>query len=295
LHWVIEPGFFSSQPVHTALIVGGVTAVVSAIVGVFTIMRGQSFAGHAFTEVAAAGGSAAFLFGLSPLAGFLSGVLIGGGSMEAVGVQRVRGRDLGTGIVLGAATGLTALFLYLDSTTGATTGAAQTILFGSIFTIDPSTVPAVVICSLVAVGLIAVLYRPLLLASTSGDLAAARGVQVRLVSLCFMLALALAVALSSLAIGAILSTTLLIGPAAAAIRLTRRLGTAMIVAVVIGVGSTWVGVLLSYDSFDWGADHAGFPVSSFIVLITFAVYLLAGSPPVRAATGRRRSGRSDVR
>ena len=110
-----------------------------------------------------------------------------------------------------------------------------------------------------------------------------------------MLALALAVALSSLAIGAILSTTLLIGPAAAAIRLTRRLGTAMIVAVVIGVGSTWVGVLLSYDSFDWGADHAGFPVSSFIVLITFAVYLLAGSPPVRAATGRRRSGRSDVR
>ncbi len=295
MHWIFEPGFFSSQPVHVALVVGGVTAVVSAIVGVFTIMRGQSFAGHAFTEVAAAGGSAAFLFGVSPLLGFLSGVVIGGGSMEAIGVQRVRGRDLATGIVLGAATGLTALFLFLDSSTGATTGAAQTILFGSIFTIDPSTIPAVVICSLVAVGLIVLLYRPLLLASTSSDLAAARGVQVGLVSLGFMLALALAVALSSLAIGAILSTTLLIGPAATAIRLTRRLGTAMGVAVVIGVGATWLGVLLSYDSYYWGAEHAGFPVSSFIVLITFAAYLVAGWAPVRALTGGRRGRQSDVR
>ena len=98
--------------------------------------------------------------------------------MEAVGVQRVRGRDLATGIVLGAATGLTALLLYEGTTTGATTGAAQTILFGSIFTIDPTTVPVVIGCSLVAVGLIAVLYRPLLLASTSTDMAAARGVRV---------------------------------------------------------------------------------------------------------------------
>ena len=64
--------------------------------------------------------------------------------METVGVQRVRGRDLATGIVLGAATGLTALFLFLDTTQGATTGAAQTILFGSIFSIESSTVPIVI-------------------------------------------------------------------------------------------------------------------------------------------------------
>ena len=175
MHWVFEPGFFSSQPVRVALVVGGITAVVSAIVGVFTVLRGQSFAGHALTDVSAAGGSAAFLLGMSPLAGFIGGVLIGGGAMEAVGVQRVRGRDLATGIVLGAATGLTALFLFLGTTSGATTGATQTILFGSIFTIDPTTVPVVVVCSIVAGGLIAVLYRPLLLASTDGDLAAARG------------------------------------------------------------------------------------------------------------------------
>ncbi len=294
MHWIFEPGFASSQPVHVALVIGGVTAVVSAVVGVFTVMRGQSFAGHALTDVAAAGGSAAFLHGLSPLTGFIGGGLVGGGAMETVGVQRVRGRDLATGIVLGAATGLTALFLFLDTTQGATTGAAQTILFGSIFSIESSTVPIVIGLSLVAVGLITALYRPLLLASTNADMAAARGVPVRLVGIGFMIALAVAVGLSSLTIGAILSTTLLIGPAATALRLTSRLGAALVVAAAIGVGATWLGTLLAYDSYYWGADHAGFPVSSFIVLVTFAAYLVSGAAPVRARTGHRRGPRAVV-
>ena len=46
MHWVFEPGFFSSQPVHVASVIGTIVALVSAVVGVFTVMRGQSFAGH---------------------------------------------------------------------------------------------------------------------------------------------------------------------------------------------------------------------------------------------------------
>ena len=147
MHLLFEPGFFSSGPVHTAAEIGAFTAVVSAIVGVFTVVRSQSFAGHALTDVATTGGSGAFLLGLSPLTGFIAGGIAGGGAMELIGVERARSRDLATGIVLGAATGLSALFLYLDTTRSATTGATQQILFGSIFTIDPSTVPIVVILS----------------------------------------------------------------------------------------------------------------------------------------------------
>jgi zinc/manganese transport system permease protein len=194
---------------------------------------------------------------------------------------------LATGIVLGAATGLAALFLYLDTTSGATTGATQQILFGSIFTLDPSEIPMVIAFSLVAVGIIAVLYRPLLLASINTDLAAARGVPVRLVALGFMAALAVAVGLSALAIGAILSTALLIGPAATALRLTNRIGSALVAAAVIGVVETWLGVLLSYDSFYWTANQNAIPVSSLIVGLTFAGYLLSGLPAIRRANGRR--------
>lgn len=284
---VFEPGFFSSQPVQVALGVGALTAVVSALVGVFTVIRGQSFGGHALTDVSTAGGSGALLLGMTPLTGFVTGGLVGAGAMEMMGARRERGRDLATGIVLGAATGLAALFLYLDTTAGAVTGATQQILFGSIFVIDTSAVPYVVALGAVALALVAATYRPLVLSSLNTDLASARGVPVRFVGAAYMAAMALAVGLSSLTIGTILSTALLIGPAATALRLTRRMSHALVVAAVIGVVSTWAGVLLAYDSFYWGAGGNGWPVSFFIVSAVFAAYLLSGLPAVRALSGRR--------
>ena len=274
--WVFEPGFFSSEPVRVALAVGALIAVVSAIVGVFTVIRGQSFGGHALTDVATAGGSGALLIGMSPLAGFVAGGVLGGAVMESIGVRRARGRDLATGIVLGAATGCAALFLYLDTTSRATTGATQQILFGSIFVLDHSTLPYVACLGILALGLMAFLYRPLLLSSISNEIAGARGISVRFVGMCYMLALAVSVGLSSLAIGTILSTALLVGPPATALRLSRRMSHALLLACLLGVGATWLGVLLSYDSYYWGSAHNGLPVSFFIVAVVFASYLVSG-------------------
>jgi len=280
---VFEPGFFGSSQVHVAVTIGGIVAVVSAIVGVFTVMRGQSFAGHALGDVSAAGGSGALLIGLSPVTGFVSLGIVGAGLMDMIGVQRLRGRDIATGIVLGAAIGLSALFLYLGTITGATTGATQQILFGSIFTTTSGTVQVVLLLGAIAVASIAVICRPLLLATVSPDIAAARGIPVRLVGLIYMLTLAVSVGLSSLAIGAILSTALLIGPAAAALRLTKRVAWALTVACLIGVLATWIGVLLAYDSYYWGSSRQGLPVSFFIVAVVFVTYLASGIRVSRAA------------
>jgi zinc/manganese transport system permease protein len=273
---IIEPGFFGNAPVHVALVIGAVTAIVSAVVGVFTVIRSQSFAGHALTDVATTGGSGAFYLGISPLLGFIGGGVIGAGAMDLVGVQRVRSRDLATGVVLGSASGLAALFLYLDTTTKATTGATQQILFGSIFTIVASTIPLVAVLSaltLVAIGLI---YRPLLISSFSADLARARGINARVVGLVFMIAVAVAVGLSSIAVGSILSTALLIGPAASAVRLVTHVRSALIVASVIGVVTAWLGILFAYDSYYWIPSTEGLPVSFFIVGLIFLTYLASG-------------------
>ena len=115
-----------------------------------------------------------------------------------------------------------------------------------------------------------------------------------------MLALAVSVALSSLAIGAILSTALLIGPAAAALRLTKTVPGALATACLTGVAATWLGILLAYDSYYWGPGHHSLPVSFFIVAIIFATYLAAGLPAARAAGAsgshpgdRRRRPRQD--
>ena len=152
--------------------------------------------------------------------------------MEAIGVQRRRGRDVATGVVLGAALGAAALFLYLGTLRTATTGASFTVLFGSIFVISPDTVPALVASGVIALLVVAVLARVLLLTSVSPDLARARGVNVRLVGTAYLAALAVSVSLAAVAIGAVLSTALLIGPSATALRITKTPARAMAVSAL---------------------------------------------------------------
>lgn len=281
LNLIFEPEFFSSEPVHTAMIVGGGAALVSGVIGVFTVIRGQSFAGHALADVSSAGGAAAFLLGINPLLGFLVMAIMAAAGMELVSVRRPRERDLVTGVVLGAGLGLAALFLYLDVTSRSTTGAAITVMFGSMFAIPASIIPLAVAVGTGALIAAGVLYRPLLLSSLDPELAVVRGVRVRAVGLLHLLALALAVSLSAITVGAILSTALLIGPAAIALRVTKRPSRAVMLSAFIGLGTTWAGILLAYDSYYWTPGH-GWPVSFFVVTLIFGVYVIAeGARPKR--------------
>jgi zinc/manganese transport system permease protein len=90
-------------------------------------------------------------------------------------------------------------------------------------------------------------------------------------------------------IGAVLSTALLIGPAAAALRITRRPGLAICLASMIGTVAIWVSVLLAYDSYYWPPGGRGWPVSFFVVTLIFLFYLLT-QLPVPSWVSRRRSG-----
>jgi len=274
VRYIFEPGFFTSGPVHVALAVGAVVAITSAVVGVFTVIRGQSFAGHSLADIATTGGSGAFLVGINQFWGFLAFGAGAAAFMEMIGVQRRRGRDVATGVVLGAALGLAALFLYLGTQSSSTTGASFTILFGSIFVITTSTIPALIASALLALATVVVLARVLLLSSLSSDIAAARGVPVRAVGAAFLMALAVSVALSAVIIGAVLSTALLIGPAATALRLARSPIKAVVTAAVLGVLAVWIGIVLAYDSYYWPPAGRGWPVSFFVVTLVVVGYLL---------------------
>src|SRR5580704_7805168 len=238
LQTIFEPGFFSSAPVHVALAAGGVVALVSAIVGSFAVIRGQSYAGHALADLSVTGGSASSLASISPLWGFAGVGVLAAGLMDMIGARQPRGRDLATGIVRGAGLGLAALFLYWAATSTSTTGSAVTILFGSMFTIAPGLVSVVAALGMPTLLIVAVLFRPLVLSSVSPELAAARGVRVRLTGLACLIAIALAVSLAAISIGAILSTALLVGPAAIALRLTRTPARATLAAAGIGIAAT---------------------------------------------------------
>jgi len=274
VHYLFASGFFGNQPVRTALLVGTVIAVTSAVTGVFTVTRGQSFAGHSLADIATTGGSGAFLVGLNQFWGYLAFGVGAALFMELIGVQRRRGRDVATGVVLGGGLGLAALFLYLGAQRTSAGGASFTILFGSIFVLTSSTVPYLIVSAVVALGIVIMLARVLLLSSLSPDIAAARGVPIRLIGAVYLIALAISVALSAVIIGAVLSTALLIGPAATALRLTRGPVRSMLTAAVIGVAATWLGVWLAYDSYTWPPARHGWPVSFFVVALVVGGYLV---------------------
>jgi zinc/manganese transport system permease protein len=282
LRAIVEPGFFGNSSVQLAGAVGAVVAIVAGCVGVFTVIRGQSFAGEALGDLGASGGSSAYLAGVASLWGFMVVTVTAAGIMELIGIQRARGRDLATGIVLGGGFGVAALLLYFVSIYRNTTGATVTILFGSPFTLSSSSLPLAAIFGALALGIILLLYRPLLLVSVSPDLASARRVPVRLVGSLYLLSMAFAVALSAVTIGAILSTALLVGPAATALQLTRRPGRAIVTAAMVGIGAMWLGILLAYDSYYWSSNHHAWPVSFFVVALVLLAYVASRTLPTRS-------------
>jgi zinc/manganese transport system permease protein len=281
MHAIVEPGFFASSAVQLAAAIGAVVAAVAALLGVFTVIRGQAFAAEGLSDLGSAGGASAYLAGVGALWGFAVVSLAGAAVMELIGVQRVRGRDLATGVVLGAGFGLSALFLYLGTTDDNTTGAAVTILFGSIFALRSSDLAIVLALGAAALALILALYRPLLLASASPELAAAKGLALRRIGAGYLAAMAIAVALAALTVGSILSTALIVGPAAAALKLTSRPFRAILTAAGIGIGCVLIGLLLAYDSYHWPPVDRGWPASFFIVTLILVAYLVSAGVAAR--------------
>ncbi len=279
---LLAPGLLQSAPVTTALAFGTIVAAASGVVGVFVVVRGQAFLGHALGDMGSTGAAGAALVGLSALWGFLAAGLVTGSAVELGGEEAARARDVATGIVLAAVLGLGALFLYLVTTVTSQAGATQTILFGSMFTADPSLLWPMVGLAALAVALTAFLHRPLLFATVAPQTAAARAVPVRLVGYLFLLAVVITVEQSALVVGALLSTALLVGPAAAASRVARTVAGATGLAVVLSLAIVWLGIVLAYDSYTWPPAGRGWPVSFFVTTLALVAYLVAG-----AATARR--------
>lgn len=283
---IFHDGFFASAEVRQALLIGGIAAIVAAVVGVPTLIRGQAFVGAALGHVSSAGGALAPLIGISAFAGFLLMSALTGGALESLPPRQARERDLLTGAVLGAALGLTSLFLYLDISLGRSSGSTITVLFGSLFVLPRDALAPALISGVLALILTALFLRQILLTALDPDLAAVQGIRLRRVGLAHLVTLTLAVALAALTVGAILSTALLVLPAAGAISVTARPGRSLLIAAATGLAGTWGGILLAYDSYDWTGGQA-WPVS-FCIVATLAALRLA----LALASGRPHAGRA---
>ncbi len=268
--------FLGDPTIRSALWIGTMAAMLNGVIGVFAILRGQAFAGHALGDISSAGGAAAVFTGISALWGFLGMAWLAALILSGLGLKRAGERDLVTGVVLGGGLGISALFLYLDATGSSHSGATVSIMFGSLFGIPGSMVLPVILSTLSGLLLVLLCYHPLLLIAADPDLARARGVPAGLLETLYLLLLGLAAAISALTVGAILATALLLGPAGAALHLAGRPAQAFLYAAGIALFCTVTGIYLSYESFYWFGGTA-WPVSFFVVVLVLLSYLLAAA------------------
>jgi zinc/manganese transport system permease protein len=263
---------------------GTMVALSAGVIGYFVVLRGLSFAAHALSHIGFAGATGAVLVGVVPIVGLLAFTMSAGAVMGALG-QRLRGRDVTIGLVMAWSLGLGLLFtrLYKGSA-----NLAIGILFGQIFGITSQDVAVTFVAGSLTVLLVLAVYRPLLFATLDEEVAEAKGVPVRALSIAFMVVLAVAVSEAVQVVGVLLIFALIVAPAAIAERFTTRPSRGVLMAAILAVLFTWAGLTVAY--------YVPYPVGFFITTIAFWSYILArvlSDVIARRATARVRPWREE--
>jgi zinc/manganese transport system permease protein len=260
---------------RNAYAAAAIVAALAGLVGYFLVLRGQTFAGHALAHVGFTGATGAVLIGAPPLLGLVLVTVAGGIGMGLAG-ERLHNRDVAIGVVLSMSLGFGLLFLHFFT---AFATQATALLFGNVLGVNAATIWTLFGIALGSIFALGAIARPLLFATLQPELAEAKGVRLRLVSVLFLALVALATAECSQIVGVLLVFALMVCPAATAQRITSRLGLGLALSVGIALAQAWAGLALAFYT-DW-------PTSFWITTLGGATYLLAALP---MGVGRRSPG-----
>jgi zinc/manganese transport system permease protein len=264
---------FQYEFMTNAFAAAGIVAVVSGVVGYFLVLRAQTFAGHALSHIGFAGATGAVLIGLSPLSGLIGFTLIAGVVMGLLS-DRISNRDVAIGVVLALALGFGLLFLHYYT---AFASQATALLFGNVLAVDRAMIGTLAVLGIVTLAGLAIIMRPLVFASLQPELAEAKGVPLRFVSTAFLAVVAVAVSECAQIVGVLLVFTLMVGPPAAAQRLTAGLWSGLALSALIALTAAWLGLTLAFYT-DW-------PVSFCIAILSALAYFAAPARGRQAAAG----------
>lgn len=248
--------------ITNSLIAGALLAIVGGLIGVFVNTRDMSFAVHGISELSFAGASFALLAGIDVVVGSIAGSLAAAALIGVLGAK-ARERNSIVAVLMPAGLGLGILAISLYHGQGLNKFG---LLTGQIVAVDNPQLVWLAGISIFILLVLALIWRPLSFASLDTEVATARGVPTRLLSVVFMLLLGLAVAASVQVVGALLVLSLLVTPAAAALRITKVPGLVAMFSVLFALVSVLGGILL--------AVGAGLPISPYVTSISFLIYLV---------------------
>ncbi|WP_439957114.1 metal ABC transporter permease [Nocardia altamirensis] len=247
--------------VQQAVLAAALLGLLSGVIGPLIISRQMSFAVHGTSELSLTGAAAALLAGIGVGVGAIAGSVVAAVLFGILGT-RARERDSVIAVVLSFGLGLSVLFLWLGPDRA---GSKFSLLTGQVVSVGNGGLGLLAACTVGVLVVLAIVYRPLLFASSDPEVAVARGVPVRALSIVFAVLLGITAAFGVQIVGALLVLALLITPAAAAAQLTANPVRATVLAVVFAEIAAVGGILLSLAP--------GVPVSTFVTTLSFLIYL----------------------
>lgn len=246
-----------SNSIWAAAILG----LVGGLIGTFVLMRDLAFAVHGIAELSFAGAAFALLIGANVVFGSLVGSVAAAVLLAVMGLK-ARDRNSVTGVIMPFGLGLGILFLGLYEGRSANKFG---LLTGQIVAVDTVQLNLLAGTAVVVMAGLVLIWRPLTFASADPELAEARGVPVRVLSIVFMILLGLSVALSIQIVGALLVLSLLITPSASALLVTSSPRLVVLLSVLFAVASSVGGILLALGG--------RISISPYITTISFLIYL----------------------
>lgn len=264
MEWITEPFELAFQ--QRALFGGGLAAIALSLVGTWVVIRGMSFLGDALVHGVIPGIALAILFGFNPMIGAALAAVVMLAGINLVHRQTEFPEDTGIGLLF---VGMLGLGVILISRTPSYSGDLTAILFGDVLGVTGSDIALLGVVAVATVAASTVMYRPFLVLSFNEQKARLLGLRPRLAHVLLLGLIAVVIIGSFQTVGTMLVFGLLVGPAATAALLVRRVPSIMLLAASIGVLSVFVGLIVSYHADTSGsATMAVAPIVLFFVVLT---------------------------
>lgn len=261
----IDP-FLHNGFMQRALLAGILVSLTCAIVGTYVVLRGMAFIGDALAHGVLPGVAGAMILGMPAMLGAAVGAAVMVGGVGFITARSKLSNDTAIGLLF---IGLLALGVVLVSSSNNLTGDLESILFGQFLGVANSDLLAQALALLVVLVVSVFSARPFLLLCFDGDLTRAMGYKAQWYHRLMLLLIAGTVVVSFQTVGSLLVFGMLLAPAGVGALLAKRIGTMMLWAAVIGIVSTYLGLLASYH-FSWaaGASVVLTAVAIFFVVLT---------------------------
>jgi len=227
---------------HRAFVVSTITGILCAVIGVYIVLRGMAFIGAGIAHASFGGVALGFLIGINPFFTAIVFCILTAWGIGIISEKKRVKEDTAVGIFFASTMALGVLLI------GFIRGYNIDLfgyIFGNILAVSSFDVWAGISLAIFVVFIIILFFKEFLFITFDLEMATVTGLPVRPLNFLMLTLIALTIVISIKSVGIVLVSALIVTPAAAAYQLTDNFKRMMLFSILIGIFSSWTGLILS--------------------------------------------------